>query len=212
MADSLARRRAIDRIFGALDESGCRFVLLRGAEALENEAKDFDCLLSSSDRRLAEETLVGEGARPPTDDQHPGPYLYGARACRHYRFPGDKIHLDVAERLQYRSLDGQTIVAVHPALQDAALSGRVPCASAWRYRPAPEDELLHLLCRGVLDYESIPRRHRERMIELEGSVRWSAVESKAELVFGTFASVAVRRLRSRMFAGFRHAYIQFSDY
>lgn len=82
---------------------------------------------------------------------------------------GDLV-FDLVNHIAYASpLDGSQI-RVDPAVERGMLDRRVDHDGV--YAPAPPDELAHLVCRGVFDYDgTFPERYRERCDHLGERVR-----------------------------------------
>lgn len=81
---------------------------------------------------------------------------YVARSFEH----GDLV-VDLANHLAYTSpLDG-SMIRVDPRVDELMLDRRTD--RGWGYAPSPPDELAHLVCRGVFDYDgAFPARHATR--------------------------------------------------
>lgn len=84
-------------------------------------------------------------------------------------FEREGLVLDVVNHLAYTSpLDGSQI-RVDPPVEELLLERRVE--RDWGYAPAPPDELAHLVCRGLFDYDGeFPRRYVSRCDRLVETV------------------------------------------
>lgn len=84
-------------------------------------------------------------------------------------FEHKRLVLDVVNHLAYTSpLDGSQI-RVDPSVEELLLERRVE--RNWGYAPAPPDELAHLVCRGVFDYDGeFPQRYVSRCDQLVETV------------------------------------------
>jgi len=85
-------------------------------------------------------------------------------------FDAAGLTIDLANHLAYRSpMDGSKI-RVDPAVEDDMFDNRVDRGAF--YAPAAPDELAHLVCRGVYDYEGeFPERHASRCDALVEELR-----------------------------------------
>lgn len=88
-------------------------------------------------------------------------------------FDAAGLTIDLANHLAYASPMDGTKIRVDPAVEEAMFDHRVE-HEGFRV-PAPPDELAHLLCRGVFDYEGeFPERHATRCDALVEAVRSDA--------------------------------------
>lgn len=85
-------------------------------------------------------------------------------------FVDGDLSVDLVNHLAYTStLDG-SMIRVDPAVEQAMLARRT--RSDGVYVPAPPDELAHLVCRGIYDYDGVfPDRYERRCDRLSAVVR-----------------------------------------
>jgi hypothetical protein len=94
---------------------------------------------------------------------------FAARDYVKRTFTDGDLGFDLANHLAYTSTLDESKIRVDPAVEAAMLDRRVERDGL--YVPAPPDELAHLVCRGVFDYEgTFPERYRTRCDDLAGRV------------------------------------------
>lgn len=95
---------------------------------------------------------------------------FAARDYVRRTFADGDLVFDLVNHIAYTSTLDDSKIRVDPEVEAAMLDRRVDRDGL--YVPSPPDELAHLVCRGVFDYEgAFPERYRARCDELAETVR-----------------------------------------
>ncbi|WP_152185020.1 nucleotidyltransferase family protein [Segeticoccus rhizosphaerae] len=159
----------VAEVFGALDEAGIRWALLRGLTGLGEEGRDIDLLVSADDLGSMEKIIYSLGAVALPGMMHPWHRFYVLGSMR----PGRGVKLDVVTKLIYRR-NGP----IHTGLEDACLDRR-------RSRDGinvldPTDMFWTVLLHCVFDKQHVNDRRRAELVAVVDEVSRGRL---GELVF-----------------------------
>lgn len=144
----------------------------------------------------------------------PGEPTLRGRRGRHYLDGELDVHL--FNHLAYTSPMNGATIRVDPQVEAWMLDRRI--AGSVGFVPAPPDELLHLVCRGIFDYEgTFPRYYRNRCEELVDEVTGdesadAAFRRTLEPVFFAAADLVYDHVTAGEYDVLRSALYRFADY
>lgn len=194
------RRETLAAVFASFDERDLPYVVLRGHEGLPGsdvdvfvDADAFDDGVAVCDRYLNRGESVLGGlldlaavvARNPRHtvasavESPRGAVAFASKSLgasdfsgRNYverSFTRGDLSVHLVNHLAYTSTLDRSKVRVDPAVETAMLDRRERSDDC--FVPAPPDELAHLVCRGVFDYEGeFPERYEDRCDRLFSDV------------------------------------------
>lgn len=194
--------------------TGNMFVTLRGHDEIPNDISiknDIDILLCG---RFGLDTLnqqlQGIGFQVYVDQHR---YIYGAEP--HIQFFHNKmdVKLDFVTGLYYRSVADKMVWAtVNKEVFQSMIRNRVyDTNSLWRFRPAYEDELVHIICHCIFDKRKTSDKYVSRINELLSLVDKDKVKYLLSCVFYA-ASDKVFETMSLAPEKMYETYISFMEY
>lgn len=144
-------------------------------------------------------------------DQHR--YMYGAEP--HIQFTHDEwdVKLDMVTGLYYRSIvDKMLWMPVNKEVFESMIRNRVYCKNEiWKFRPAFEDELVHIVCHCIFDKRKTPEKYVKRINELLPIIDESKVNYLLEKAFYKASDIVFETMKTNP-ENLHNAYITFTEY
>ena len=190
------------------------FVVMRGHDEIPNDItvkNDIDILLAGqhSLQILANE-LQRNGFKMHVDQHR---YMYGAEPHIQFTHEANDIKLDMVTGLYYRSVvDKMLWMPVNKEVYQSMFRNRVYCKDEiWKFRPAYEDELVHIVCHCIFDKRNTPDKYIKRINELLPLVDESKVNYLLERAFYKASDVVFETMKNNP-ENLHNAYITFTEY
>jgi len=208
----------IKELFDLLNSSEIEYVLLRN---LDNElpnhlkpTKDIDIIVNPLQKNALTTLLKGaqyQQVRHPWNFGRNFIFLYAMDKFLFFRKGG--ISLDVCFQLACRSLNAGEWFPLDMVVQDSVFQNRrFVEGEISAYMLSYEDELIHLITRGVFDKKTFNDAYIRRMKFLFGQIDINDFTYKAERVFFKFTPKLVELLKADRFSEIRHGFITYKSY
>ena len=156
----------ISKGFEIIQHCTCnQFVTLRGFDEIPNQISvnnDIDVMVCGSHviPYINEEFKKG-GFIMHVDDHS---YMYGAEP--HYQFVNTThdVKFDIVTGLYYRSSNDKMLwIPINKEVQKSMIVNKVKVDEIWKRQPAPEDELVHIICHCIFDKRKVSQKYINRI-------------------------------------------------
>ena len=190
------------------------FVVMRGHDEIPNDItvkNDIDILLAGQHSLpLISKELQNNGFKMHVDQHR---YMYGAEPHIQFMHEGIDIKLDMVTGLYYRSVvDKMLWMPVNKEVYQSMFRNRVYCKDEiWKFRPAYEDELVHIVCHCIFDKRNTPDKYVKRINELLPLIDESKVNYLLERAFYKASDVVFETMKNNP-ENLHNAYITFTEY
>lgn len=190
------------------------FVTLRGHDEIPNDItvkNDIDVLLCGQISVNAINQQFQQMGFKVHVDQHR--YMYGAEPHIQFMHEQMDVKFDFVTGLYYRSVaDKMLWIPVNKEVFKSMMRNRVyENDSLYRFRPAYEDELVHIVCHCIFDKRETPQKYIDRIKELIPLIDESKVKYLMNRAFYAASDKVFDTMKTAP-ENLHNAYISFTEY
>ena len=190
------------------------FVVPRGHDEIPDQVtskNDIDIVLVGNVSLNAISSKFQESGFKLHIDQHR--YMYGAEPHIQFTHDAADLKLDMVTGLYYRSVvDNMLWMPVNKEVYKSMIRNRVyEKDKIWKFRPAFEDELVHIVCHCIFDKRKTPEKYVKRINELLPIIDETKVNYLLERAFYKASDVVFENMKTNP-ENLHNAYITFTEY
>lgn len=206
----------IKDFFAQLNQSGLRYVLLRNIDGELPSClpigKDIDLLFDYKQKNEVKSFLLGQGFVNITHPYSRAVYLYNPRKPEMYR-DHEGVEIEAHYELLCKSTNAGEWMPLHQEIQKSCWENRFLCGTKFKhFTLSPEDELLLLIVRSVLDKRQFSPGYIRRIELLSHFVGSDSFFRKAKLVFFGYTPLLCENIKKKDYESPFLKYISFKEY